>query len=91
MMFNFQIKWFQITFKKCFKGIWALNRTDYYNKSFGFTAAKCDGELAHSFNFFNFLLDWLASALASVKPAWLNLGQHRGPTYSYNNGINCKQ
>ena len=37
-------------------------------------------------HFFHFLLALLASALASAKPSWLNFGQHRGPTYSYNNG-----
>ena len=28
----------------------------------------------------------MASVLASAQPAWLNFGQHRRPTYSYNNG-----
>ena len=46
----------------------------------------CYGELVHYSTSLISLLDWLASALASVKPAWLNFGQHRGPTYSYNNG-----
>ena len=47
---------------------------------------KCYGELAPLSTSFISLLVLLASALASVKPAWLNFDQHRGPTYSYNNG-----
>ena len=45
------------------------------------------------FNFFNLipLLVLLASVLASTKPAWLNFGQHRGPTYSYNEGSKKRQ
>ena len=47
----------------------------------------CHGELALHFQLLLFtLLVLLASVLASVKSAWLNFGQHRGPTYSYNNG-----
>ena len=37
------------------------------------------------------LLVLLASVLAKAKPAWLNFGQHRGPTYSYNNGSEKKR
>ena len=37
------------------------------------------------------LLVLLASVLASAKPAWLNFGQHRGPTYSYNDGSKKRQ
>ena len=33
----------------------------------------------------------MASVLASAKPVWLNFGQHRGPTYSYNNGSKKRQ
>mgnify|MGYP001793313129 CR=1 FL=1 len=32
------------------------------------------------------LLVLLASVVASAKPAWPNCCQHRGTTYSYNNG-----
>ena len=67
--------------------------------------SSCNGELALHFRLLLFtLLVLLASFLASAKPAWLNFGQHRGPTYFYNNGskngrklmgafyhINCKQ
>ena len=37
------------------------------------------------------LLILLASVLASAKPARLNFGQHRGPTYSYNDGSKKRQ
>ena len=56
--------------------------------------AICNGELAlYTFKFFPLisLLFWLVSALASAKPAWLNFGQHRGTTYSYNNGSKKRQ
>ena len=49
--------------------------------------SRCDGVLPLFLQILstNFcLLVLLASVLASAKPAWLNFGQHRGPTYSYN-------
>ena len=44
--------------------------------------------ISSTFNFFNIisLLVLLASVLALAKPAGLNFGQYRGPTYSYNSG-----
>ena len=55
-------------------------------------SACVTGDQLH-FNFFDLisLLVLLASVLASAKPAWLNFGQHRGPTYSYNNGSKKRQ
>ena len=48
----------------------------------------CNRGTSSTFNFFHLisLLVLLASVLASTKPVWLNFSQHRGPTYSYNDG-----